>query len=229
MHQSDHRTRTESSRIRQLFGVVVDPQTYRNAFYLLLTFPLGLCYFTAIVTGVSVGFSTLVILVGVPILAALLVFVVHLAAFEARMANYLLGTEVDYDAGGPDDESAIQYCKGVALDPRTYLAGAYLLSKFVIGIAAFTLLVTLSSLTAAFLAAPVFYDNPDVTYQIGVWEPTTLPEAGVVSLLGLAIGLVGLHAVNLSAWLVGEYTEVMLGAGDEGSDGAVDGADAGGD
>ena len=53
----DHR----ASRARRLFGVIVQPQSYRNVAYLLLGLPLGTMWFTVLVTGVAVGVSMLVV------------------------------------------------------------------------------------------------------------------------------------------------------------------------
>ena len=43
--------------ISNVFNVARRPQTYVNAFYLLLSFPLGIAYFVFLVTGLSVGFG----------------------------------------------------------------------------------------------------------------------------------------------------------------------------
>ncbi|GER87484.1 hypothetical protein KDW_16460 [Dictyobacter vulcani] len=43
-------------------------QTLGNMLYLLLAFPLGLIYFVLMVVGLSVGASTLIIWIGLPIL-----------------------------------------------------------------------------------------------------------------------------------------------------------------
>ena len=49
------------SVVRVFFGVVADPQSYLNIFYLLLAFPLGIAYFVFLVTGISVGTGLIVI------------------------------------------------------------------------------------------------------------------------------------------------------------------------
>lgn len=207
-------TASDTEALRRLFGVVVDPQTYRNAAYLLLTFPLGLLYFTAIVSGGAAGVGTLPLLVGIPILVGVLAVVVHLAELEARLANGLLGTDVAYGAARPRNERLVPYLKRLVLDPRSYLATGYLLSKFAIGVAAFTALVTLASLSLSFAFAPLLYDLHWIDYQFGAWRPATLPEALGLAVIGVALGLATLHVVNLAAWLVGQYTEVMLGSGE---------------
>lgn len=213
---------TDDAPFRRLFGVVIDPQTYRNAVYLFLAFPLGVLYFTVLVAGGATGIATLPVIVGIPILAAVLVFATHLAALEGRLANGLLGTAVTYEPTQPDEETVVSYAIRVALDPKTSLGVGYLLSKFAIGIAAFTALVTSSALALSFAFAPLLYDLGGVSYQFGAWEVQTLSGAGVLSLVGVGLALATLHLVNLGAWVVGEYTEVMLGW-DEASGSDTDG------
>lgn len=178
---------------------------------LLLTFPLGVLYVTVVVVGAATGIGTLPILVGIPILAGVLVVVAHLAELESRLANGLLRTEVSYDDAQPAGETVVPYVTRLARDPKTYLAGVYLVSKFVIGIAAFTTLVTLATVAAALAFAPLLYDLPGAAYRIGAWQPETLSGAAGLSLVGVVLAFATLHLVNLAAWLVGEYTEVMLG------------------
>src|SRR5882672_7159507 len=73
-----------------IFGPATDAQTYRNLFYLLLSFPLGIAYFVFLITGISLGTGLLVIFVGVPILIGMLFACQGLGAFERGMARSLL-------------------------------------------------------------------------------------------------------------------------------------------
>ena len=55
--------------MRRFFGVVAQPQSYRNLGYLLLGLPLGTLWFTVLITGLSVAVSMLVVaLLGIPML-----------------------------------------------------------------------------------------------------------------------------------------------------------------
>jgi hypothetical protein len=53
--------------LMRYFGVVAREETYLNLIYLMLAFPLSIVYFTFLVTGLSVGFGTLIIWIGIPI------------------------------------------------------------------------------------------------------------------------------------------------------------------
>lgn len=208
-------TQTVRAALGRFLGVVVDPQTYRNMAYLLLTFPLGVLYFTVIVSGGSTGLSLLPLVVGVPVLVAVLALATALAGLESRLTRGLVGTDVSYSAPDPGDLTVVEYAKRLAFEPRSYRAVGYLLSKFVVGIAAFAALVTSASLSAAFAAAPLVYDYPGVSYELGAWTVETLPAALGLSATGVLLALVTLHLVNGAAWLLGEYTAVMLGRGDQ--------------
>ena len=211
---SDVMTTTQTA-LRRFVGVAVDPQTYRNLAYLLLAFPLGILYFTVLWAGGATGVSLVpLFLLGVPVLVAVMALAVHLIQLEARLASGLLNSDVAYEPPRPTDETAVEYAKRLVTEPQSYLAVAYLLSKFVIGIAAFVALTTAASVSAVLVLAPVLYDLPETQYNFGVWSVTTLPEAFGVAIVGLLVGLLSLHTFNLGAAALGRYTELMIGTAD---------------
>src|SRR5258708_24770585 len=75
-------------------------QSYRNIFYLLLSFPLGLCYFVILVPGILLGIGTLIIWIGVPILCALVALWWQFAAFERFLAMRWLHVRIAPMSGG---------------------------------------------------------------------------------------------------------------------------------
>src|SRR5579884_1736704 len=74
--------------------VAQDTQTYRNILYLLLSFPLGTGYFVFLMVGLTLGLSTLIIWVGVPILIFTMSIWWQLATFERSLAIRLLGVTI---------------------------------------------------------------------------------------------------------------------------------------
>jgi hypothetical protein len=207
-------TTTVRSVLGRFFRVAVDPQTYRNLAYLLLTFPLGILYFTVLWGGGAAGVSTIPVLVGIPILVAVLALAGYLADLESRLARGLLGAEVTYETPQPTEETLGEYLKRLALSPRSYLAVVYLLSKFVVGLASFIGLTFASVLSSVLVLAPVLYNRPGVSYQFGVTTIETLPAALGASVAGVLLAFVSLHLFNVAAWALGEYTEIMLGHGE---------------
>jgi hypothetical protein len=202
---------TVRSALERFFGVALEAQTYRNLAYLLLAFPLGITYFTVVTGGSSAGVSMLPILVGVPVLVAVLAIVVVLADLEALLARRLLGVDVAVGTPKPDETTLTDYVAELLTDPRSYLAVGYLLSKFVVGIAAFAGLVTAAALSVSLVLAPIFYQQPGTVYMIGGYTIDTLPGALTLSVGGGLLAFVSLHVFNGTAWLLGEYTKLMLG------------------
>src|SRR5690349_10556931 len=62
--------------------------------YLLFSLPLGILYFTAVITGVSLGAGTLIIYIGVPILAFTLVAAKGFVNFDKILASKLLNSNI---------------------------------------------------------------------------------------------------------------------------------------
>jgi hypothetical protein len=65
----------------RFFGVILRGQTYLNALYVFLAFPLGLFYFIFLVTGLSLGVGLAILWIGLIILLAMIAGWVALAAF----------------------------------------------------------------------------------------------------------------------------------------------------
>ena len=86
------------SRKVPFFGVIVDRQSYLNIGYLILGLPLGVAYFVFLVTGISLGFGLLVVVVGVPILVLVLAVSWALCQFERVLAVALLNEEIPHVA-----------------------------------------------------------------------------------------------------------------------------------
>ena len=77
-----------------IVGVAVDPRSYVNIFYILLSFPLGIFYFIFLVTCVSLGVGLAVIWVGIPILLLVLGGSWLLCKFERALAIFLLDESI---------------------------------------------------------------------------------------------------------------------------------------
>jgi len=174
--------------IRWFVGVATRTQTYRNVAYLFLSFPLGIGYFTVLVTGFAIPFGLLfaivdisrtepvalliagiplalvMICLGIPVAFCTLFASIELSALERRLADRLLGTDVP-TAGPPN--SIRERAKRVVVDRGTWKGVAYLFSKFVIGTVSFIGLVLGVTFTYTLVAAPLHYRNRTVGIHIG--------------------------------------------------------------
>ena len=208
-------------------SVIIRQQTYVNALYLLLSFPLGLAYFVFLVTGLSVGFGLLVIWVGVPILSLVLAGSWALSRFEQEATNRLLKLDIPTiplpKASTPlsADDATVSGAERVFIrtwrrlkahlsDRLTWTGMLYLFLKFPVGVASFVIVVTLASLTAALLGAPFYYGVGD-GIDFGIWQVDQLWEALILTLVGAPLLFVSLHLINAAAWVSGRFARVMLG------------------
>lgn len=217
------------STLSRVFGVGFRRETYANLVYLLARFPLGIAYFTTFVTGLSLGFALIPVIVGIPILAGVLALAGYVGVIEAEILTRLCGRKVSYDTPDPGEVSMVAYLKTVATTPRNYLLVLFALGSFVVGLSLFVSIVVAFSIGLALAVTPFVYWLPGAEYNLtrvtiiergnvsidvgSVFGASinTLPEAVAVSLVGIGICLVGLHAVNLTARVLGAVTERLLG------------------
>ena len=225
------------SRKVPFFGVVADPQSYLNIVYLLLAFPLGIAYFVFLVTGISVGASLIIIWVGVPILALVLAGSWAMCEFERILAVSLLKEDIPQTirerSTVTDDQNLSSVERFVVgtwrrfkshlSDRLTWTGILYLFVKFPVGVASFTIAVTLVSSTLALLTAPILYlvgdisipawglDNSFAEMSIGRWDIDALWEALILTLIGIPLVFISLHLLNGAAFLSGRLAQVLLG------------------
>lgn len=170
-------------------SVVIRQQTYRNLVYLLLMLPLGTVYLIVITAGVSLAISLIPLLIGVPLLLAVLVVTTRLVTFERWLTRRLLSVEIPINHA--EGESVLDTADNqfsvdadVWSDPWTTLTDrstwvdnlisprevVYLGSKHVIG-AVTWLVLTISLATGLlFLFGPLHYQYP----AVGIHVPTNI-------------------------------------------------------
>lgn len=212
--------KTFNDALSNFFGVAVRGQTYLNALYLLMAFPLGLFYFIFLVTGLSIGLGLVIVWVG--LLLLLIVFGVWYAllAFERMMAISMLHEEIPPMTRENYSGMTIwQKLKSSLANPVTWKGLLYLLAKFPLGTLSFIVLVTLISVSASLVGAPLYYQfvNPQIDLDLGripwnqAWAIDTLPKALLASLAGIFVTLVSMHIFNGLAWVSGKFARIMLG------------------
>ncbi len=198
-----------TNALKKFFGVVVQGQTYLNALYLFLAFPLGLFYFIFLVTGLSMGIGLVIVWVGLLILAGMFAAWYGLIVFERQMAIWLLHEEIPpFTRQDMRGLSLWEQFKAVISNPVTWKGLAYLLAKLPLGILSFTLLVTFLALSVSMLAAPAYYQYFPPEFII--WSVDTLGEALLLSLVGIFVALISMHILNGLAWVSGKFARVML-------------------
>jgi hypothetical protein len=232
-------TESLSDTLWAVFGVPFQRPTYGNLAYLAFQFPLGVAYFTTLVTLLALSVGLSIVLAGIPLLFGTFVLTTGLVRLEVVIADALLSVDVEARPVGLEvDDGVLVYAKDLALDVGTYVGLAFLLTKLFVGIVTFTLLTFFTSLTGALLVAPFLYDRPgsyrvlydttltfapeirfiqdlwSVTFvpvvTLSEWNVDTLGEALVVAAFGFVVLVVSLHVLNAVARGLGFLTTRVL-------------------
>lgn len=195
-----------ASRLHSVARAPVRRRTYLQLLYLAVAFPLGLAYFVALVVGFSVGLSLTVVLVGLPLLVLTTLLVRLLGAVERRLANALLGTDIQAPAYRFREGSVSERLRTLVLNSRTWLESCFLLLKFPIGLGAFVFLTTSLTTSLTFLATPLYYDR--ATVGIFLSEPVTVSSSLSVPWGDLLVGAE--LATTVSTWAVDSLADALL-------------------
>jgi hypothetical protein len=144
--------------------------------YLVGGLPVGIAAFSLIVTGLALAAGLAITLVGVPILLLTLVTARGIAELERRRAAPALGSRIH----GRERElagSLWERTKAVATDPASWRDTAWSLLLMPVGVAGFTVAVTLWSVALGFVTSPLyvwatddndlpFFNDPSLGYSV---------------------------------------------------------------
>lgn len=168
----------------------------RSTLYLLVSFPLGVVYLALVVSGVTVGVALLLFVVGVVVLAGVAAAARRVAAVDVALGARLFGAPAPALAHPRDSSGVFDAAVAELTTLSGYRAAAYLVVRFVVGVAGFMFVVTWLGVTAALLGTPLYYDDPAVTVGVvGVWEVETLPVALAVAAAGAVVAVLGAAVV----------------------------------
>ncbi|TAA36431.1 hypothetical protein EA655_18410 [Pseudoxanthomonas winnipegensis] len=180
------------SWLGRFFGVAADPRTYGALFYMLLSMATGVFYFSWVVTGASLSVGLLILIIGIPILLLFLMSVRLLSLVEGRIVEVLLGVRMPRrPLYTQRDKSWFKRLGELFTDAGTWTAMLYLLLMLPLGIAYFTLIVTLGSTAIACLLSPlsllggnhyVFWANGENLLDTSPWIAIVTPVAGFLLL-----------------------------------------------
>jgi uncharacterized membrane protein len=142
--------------LAQFFGVALEPRTYAALFYMLLSLATGIFYFTWVVTGISMSAGLSVLIIGIPFVILFFGSVRVLSLVEGRLVEVMLGERMPrrprYAA---TDAPMLERIRTMFTDARTWGTMLYMLLMLPVGIAYFTIAVTLLSISLSFIFAPV--------------------------------------------------------------------------
>ncbi|GCE18609.1 sensor histidine kinase [Dictyobacter kobayashii] len=194
-------------------------QTSINIGYLLLSFPLGICYFILIVMGIIVTALNL-FLIGIPLLILFMSAIWKIAAFERQLVIRWLHVSIaPMAAPFPAQASRIQ--RGLLHLRRTvtWKSILYLFLKFPFGILAFyvTLVFLILCLALCLISAILgLLVAPFVYFYMAVASNSTLDSKAAGKyiknvLTGAGMAFFPLIAINFLASLWSQFAQAMLG------------------
>src|SRR4249919_3993041 len=204
------------SWISRFFGVIAEPRTYAALFYMLLALATGIFYFTWVVTGISLSGGLAVLIIGIPFVILYFGSIRVLSLVEGRIVEVMLGERMPrrplYSARG---RTVWEGIKDMFTDPRTWSTLLYMFAMLPLGIAYFTVIVTLLSVALGCIAGPVllmfgafdnwYIDNWEVGTSLHPWQMPLVFVAGVLLLfatLHLARGIGKMHGAIAKHLLV---------------------------
>ena len=96
----------------------------------------------------------------------------------------------------------------VVVSQQTYRNIVYLFVLFPLGVGGFTAAITSLAVRFMFLTAPIV--APFSAYDMGIWNIDTMGEGFFLFSLGIPLGLLSLHILNLLAFLCQRISREVL-------------------
>jgi signal transduction histidine kinase len=179
----------------RLFG----RQVWEEAIFLLSALPLGIVWFTLLVTGWSLAVGLAVTPFVIPLMLGLPVLIRAAAGAEAALARELLHVHVYPPRPSIVRQGIWRRTVGWLADPAMWRAQAYLMLRFVLGFPLANALLVALALSLGGIAAPFYYWALHGGIDLSFWRVDTLPEA----LLLVPAGAAGLVVTMLLFRLLG--------------------------
>lgn len=216
----------QASALGRFFGVAADPHTYGALFYMVLSLATGIFYFTWTITGLSLSFGLLVLIIGLPFALLFLGSVRVLSLVEGRLVESMLGVRMPRRPTFSTRGMSLWRRIGAMLsDPRTWGTVFYMILMLPLGIMYFTIAVSFLATSLALALAPIAkavlesmgipYSTCDGPSWICNWVSWWGGWPGTIcaSLIGIAMLFVTLHMVRGLGHLHGHIAKHLLVAG----------------
>jgi hypothetical protein len=176
------------------FEILATRRAYTTLLYLLLSLATGSFAFTFAVTGLSLSLSLAILIIGIPVAVAFLAGTRLLSVAEVHLLKALVGDgAAEAPTLLPGGEGWLGRLKVLVSDRRTWTSLLYFLLHLPLGIAYFTLMVTLLSLGLGLLAVPLAH----LFHFSGSFNLDLCGGAWIMNHSGLALLLCGLAGLVL--------------------------------
>jgi hypothetical protein len=194
-------------------GTRPNPPLLGSLAYLVMNLPMGIGSFVLVIVSMSVGLSTMIIWVGLAVLAVGLMIMRGLTGLERMRVHAMLGTYIASPYRPlPRKGRWLSRVK----DPATWKDMAYLVLMLPVGIAEFTTMVVMWSVSLYLTFLPLYWSWVPSDWQMVLWDHSvvsvdswweTLPVAG----LGVLILALTIIVTNALGTLHARYARAMLG------------------
>ena len=197
----------------RFFGVVIEPRAWGALLYLLLAMATGIIYFTWTVTGISLSLGLLVLIIGIPIAGIFILSTRGLALLEGRMVEALLGIRMPHrPLFSKKDQGLWGKFKALLIDRYTWFSMVYMLLQLPLGIAYFTVFITLIAVSLGFVASPILewvFNVPMFSYNGSLYylNGWMMPIAVIA---GVLLFFLILHLAKIIGNLHGKLAKAML-------------------
>lgn len=203
------------SLLGRFFGVLVDPHTYGSLFYMLLSLATGTFYFTWAVTGLSLSLGLAILIIGIPFAILFIGATRVLALVEGRIVEVMLGERMPRRPVYTDRSLPwLQRIGAMFTDPRTWGTMGYFLAMQPLGVAYFTIAITVLAVGSAFIAWPFvwWFGNPAyINVDLGGWLDPSSPWVWPMSIvLGIVLIIAMLHLARLVGYMHGKLAKALL-------------------
>ncbi len=149
-------TKDERPFYTRFFGIFAESKAWGALLYLILAFITGIFYFTWVVTGISVSFGLIILIIGLPIAGLFILSVRGIALVEGRLVETLLGVRMPRRTRYSEKNRGIwRRFTHMISDKHTWLSMIYMILQMPLGIFYFSLLITLVSISLGFIFWPI--------------------------------------------------------------------------
>jgi len=193
----------QQSLLRRFFSAWSDSRSWTSLFFMLTTLVTGMFYFTVVVTGVSLSLGLAVLIIGFPFFIAFLSFTRVLALVEGRLIEGLTGERMPRRATPPAPGGWLARIGALLRDLRTWTTLVYQLLMLPLGIAYFTVAITVSALGLGLLGGSIVGLLQALGFEVvDGWQTNvgSVPLTGLEA-LGVAVGSLIVGALLLTALL----------------------------
>jgi len=206
------------SLLGRFFGVAADVRAWGALFYMLLALGTGIAYFVLVVVGLSMSAGLSVLIIGIPFIVLFFGVVRAMSLMEGRIVEAMLGVRMPRRPPYPAQSgSLLQRIGAMFTDWRTWTTMFYMVLMLPLGIAYFTLTVTLMAIALASVALPFarLLDIADtITFDWGMGQHVPgWGELIVVAIAGMLLFFATLHLVRGLGKLQGQLAKHLLVAG----------------